>query len=369
MTVNSNIHVAPRDDSATALAADLSENLALLTQAKNLAQSREWDSAESGLLNLARNIAFLRACNKVARGELDWREDAAEHIKIVRAFWPTLSEVVGKQGWFEKALAEARAPVDPAHELHQPETWTKETPSRVGDSHVVLVTFGSTAFRPQQERLAVSAITVGEINEVRLWTSEDLKSTRYYRDHTTLLNRPRGKGYWAWKPFLIFLELSRRAEGDYVVYYDCGRDEGNCITRSVRDLIEWCARDQIGIIPGIPIPIAGSNKLWTKRDCFHFMGCDTPKYWNAPQTMTNLSVWRNSPKARELARQWMAFCLDPRIIADAPNVCGLPNHDGFLDHRHDQSILTNLAMQHGVKPPDYQTPDINGLGIALKQSR
>ena len=40
---------------------------------------------------------------------------------------------------------------------------------------------------------------------------------------------------------------------------------------------------------------------------------------------------------------------DARILCDGPNVCGLPNLDGFRDHRHDQSILTILAIKHGIK--------------------
>ena len=40
---------------------------------------------------------------------------------------------------------------------------------------------------------------------------------------------------------------------------------------------------------------------------------------------------------------------DPRILCDGPNTCGLPNFEGFRDHRHDQSITTILAMKHGIE--------------------
>ncbi len=351
-----------------ALSTDPSDNLALFAKAKCLTQNREWAKAEAVLLTLARTPAFLEAGSKMIRGKFQWREDAAEHIEIVRAFWPLMSDIASHQGWFEKALTESQTPVEPAREQRQAQTWTRQRPPSPGEPHVVLVTYGSEAFRPQVEGLATSAITAGEINEARLWTSEDLKATHAYRDHATIFDRPRGNGYWAWKSFLIFLELSRRPDGDTIIYYDCGRGEGNRFTRSVRDLVDWCTADQFGFIPGVSIPFVGANKFWTKRDCFHFMGCDTPEYWNSSPTSANLSVWRNSPKAREFVCQWMTYCLDPRIISDAPNVCGLPNHDDFLDHRQDQSILSNLVVKHGIKLPDYHTPDINGLGIALQNA-
>ena len=38
------------------------------------------------------------------------------------------------------------------------------------------------------------------------------------------------------------------------------------------------------------------------------------------------------------------------MVGDGPNACGLPNRPDFVDHRHDQSVLTNLVVKHDVKP-------------------
>lgn len=35
-------------------------------------------------------------------------------------------------------------------------------------------------------------------------------------------------------------------------------------------------------------------------------------------------------------------------MTDDDNVCGKPNLAGFREHRHDQSILTNLAIRDGL---------------------
>jgi hypothetical protein len=39
--------------------------------------------------------------------------------------------------------------------------------------------------------------------------------------------------------------------------------------------------------------------------------------------------------------------LNPNIITDIENITG-PNLHGFKDHRHDQSVLTNLAIKHNL---------------------
>jgi hypothetical protein len=38
------------------------------------------------------------------------------------------------------------------------------------------------------------------------------------------------------------------------------------------------------------------------------------------------------------------MCEDVRMVSDLPNTQGLPNLPSFSDHRHDQSLLTILAL-------------------------
>jgi len=44
------------------------------------------------------------------------------------------------------------------------------------------------------------------------------------------------------------------------------------------------------------------------------------------------------------------FNLDERIASERnQNTCGLPNLPGFVEHRGDQSILTNLSIKYDIK--------------------
>ena len=77
-------------------------------------------------------------------------------------------------------------------------------------------------------------------------------------------------------------------------------------------------------------------------------------------------MWKNSAFARAFVREWLMHALDPRVISDHPNVCGLPNHVGFIDHRHDQAILTNLVAKHGLTAPEVPyTNYADDIGAAL----
>ena len=44
----------------------------------------------------------------------------------------------------------------------------------------------------------------------------------------------------------------------------------------------------------------------------------------------------------------LEYACDRRIISDDDNVGGKDNFPSFQEHRWDQSILTNLAIKHGL---------------------
>lgn len=234
------------------------------------------------------------------------------------------------------------------------------------DAPRILVSFASRNdpddrfWARRQRRLARSAYRNG-FDRVDSWTHEKLRKTDFYARHRAILDCPRGAGYWAWKPYLIFRTLSEAPADSVVVYWDVGRSHrgdarrGNGFRGPIDPLLRWCDEQNEGMLPGIYIPQHGPNRRWTKRDCFVLMDCDTPEYWEHPQIQATFSVWRKSEEALEFVREWMFYCTDRRIITDDPNSCGLPNHHGFKDHRHDQSVLTNLVLKRGLHC--YGSPD------------
>ncbi|MDJ0523012.1 MAG: hypothetical protein QNJ90_13160 [Planctomycetota bacterium] len=227
---------------------------------------------------------------------------------------------------------------------------------------LILVSFAGTTgpsdegWDVRQQGLADSARRHG-FHEIVSWTRPKLMATPFYAAHRDVLDRPRGAGYWAWKPYIIRQALEDAREGDHVVYWDVGRgredarETGNRFRRSIRPLVRWCDRQGGGALPGVWIPQSGANGMWTKRDCFARMGCDEPRYWEAPQVSASFSIWRRDARSLAFVDRWLACVCDPQLVTDDPNTCGLPDLPGFVDHRHDQSILTNLVLLEGLCAP------------------
>jgi hypothetical protein len=206
---------------------------------------------------------------------------------------------------------------------------------------VVHVTFGTSDYSQSLSRLRRSANRVG-IHTVRIYRPHSIAVRRAAMENPELIKRRRGAGYWLWKPYILLDAMDAAKEGTIIIYTDAGQrylaDPSPLISLAAeRDVLLF--HNNAGYL----------QRTWTKRDCFVLMEADTPEHWNALQLDASIQIYRAGPRARSFLAEWQAAMRDPRILSDAPNTCGLPNFGGFREHRHDQSILTILAMKHGVE--------------------
>ena len=52
--------------------------------------------------------------------------------------------------------------------------------------------------------------------------------------------------------------------------------------------------------------------------------------------------------------EWLAYAMDPRILTDIPNQMGKPNHSGFKENRHDQTVISLLSKKWQLD--DFRNP-------------
>lgn len=226
---------------------------------------------------------------------------------------------------------------------------------------VTLVTYGGSGQREihdelwtsVQDDLIQSARQYGDVNQSIAWNRQKLQQTDFFQQNKTILDLSRGSGYWLWKPYILLDALTRAQTGDVIVYHDTGRPDRNPhqryrFRRSIQPAIEFC-RENGGFLPGVYVPHYGSNGQWTKRDCFVLMDCDSPKYWDHCQIQATYSIWESNPAVIKFVTEWLSWSQDPRILTDQDNEMGLPNRPGFTEHRHDQSVLTNMLIKYNIK--------------------
>jgi hypothetical protein len=212
-----------------------------------------------------------------------------------------------------------------------------------------LISFATAEFETSLSLLEASARRHG-IRKVRSWLAKELRNTPFYENHRAILDQRRGGGYWLWKPYIIATALAEAAEGDFVAYSDAAVT----VIRPLGPLFELCG-DIGGILVfaghyeslGTQVPqLCGS---WTKRDCFILMDCDSSKYHESQMLDASFIVFKKNERSTAFVHAWLELCTDARILTDLPNTCGRGNLPGFVEHRHDQSVLSLLAARDGLE--------------------
>jgi hypothetical protein len=206
---------------------------------------------------------------------------------------------------------------------------------------IVLTNLANKLYESSRFQLNGSARKQG-IREINSYDFEDLKSTSFYVENKNLLDKPRGIGYWCWKPYIILETMRSLSDGDLVIYSDCGIE----MIAPLDPLIAICKNEQ-------PILLFANenfkNAAWTKRDCFVLMDCDSKKYSNGLQCDAAFSMYRKSAIAIQFLEEWLRYCCDERVVGDLPNSCGKKNYWGFQNHRWDQSVLSLLAIKYEIE--------------------
>ncbi len=203
-----------------------------------------------------------------------------------------------------------------------------------------LVSFSTLQYRRSQKQLEESALTFG-IDIVHSFTEKDLKKTTFYNENHAIFSQTRGFGYWLWKPYFILEMLKKLPKGDILMY----SDSDVIILNSLIPLFDICNKQDIVLFQ----VHSRLNKIWTKRDTFISMNCDCTKFYEAEQVCGSPQLYKVNQYSIEFVESWLKYCSDSQVISDDPNILGHENIEGFIEHRHDQSILSLLSLKFEIQ--------------------
>lgn len=221
-----------------------------------------------------------------------------------------------------------------------------------------LVSCATEEFYKKQKMLNESALKFG-IDKTFPYIDKDIEKTGFYKNNKMILDQKKapGYGYSIWKPHIILDVMKKIKRGDILFYVDSGAE----IISNVQPLVDLCKKNK-GILLFNAVNI---NKYWTKRDCFVAMKCDSKKYWNASQVMGGYQVYIKNARSVKFLKEDLKYVQISHLIDDTPST--LPNFNGFKRHRHDQSVLTNLAVKYGVKT--FRNPSQGGNYLKIPEIR
>ena len=221
----------------------------------------------------------------------------------------------------------------------------KITRKYIKEYKIVAITYANEDYKLQLKFNKFTAKKVGKVDKFYSYTPQDI-DFNFRKENENILSYQRGNGYWLWKPYFILKTLNEKLNyGDYLIYTDAGILYINKVQIAINFMISKKAEMWV-------IRLNTIEKHYTKRDAFLLLNADSPIYTDTYQFMAGIQIYKKTKFTEKFLEKLIYFSKDRRIITDEPNTLGLPNFEGFIENRHDQSVLSLLTKKFGLAGSD-----------------
>lgn len=197
----------------------------------------------------------------------------------------------------------------------------------------VLMNFASKWYVESRKLQKRTALGIGGFDTVIEYSMADLDDN-FKEKNKEHFKHSRGGGYWVWKPYLILKTLQTLGPDDILMYCDSGAS----FVSSIKPYID----NFTGSFMLFQLSNEYMNK-WTKGDIFQRLGCLNDKtITESKQCIGTYSLWKRNEESISFLKKWLELCEDFHLISDEPSIT--PNLPEFSENRHDQALLSCLAL-------------------------
>lgn len=213
-----------------------------------------------------------------------------------------------------------------------------------------LITFGNDLFKNQKERIKKQAQDTGWFDRIILESPETIQN--FHALHGNFIeNNKRGYGYWIWKPYIILRQLEEMNDGDFLFYIDAGSTIVPHMKHKLDAYIKVLEESNRPIMTfnDVTYPEIKFQKMAVlKRFAVEGKTLDQiPDFLNSQQVESGIFMCRKCEFTMQFVQLWLDLLLedDYRLVTDEDSNEQLPE---FIDHRHDQSILSIICKLNGT---------------------
>jgi hypothetical protein len=168
---------------------------------------------------------------------------------------------------------------------------------------------------------------------------------KFVNENKEILEMQRGGGYWLWKPYIVNETLNKIEEGDYLFYMDSIYYFTEDFTRLYEDFLK---ENDFLIWKNKPNESKNPLKKLCKMDIIKKYDMenkvileDVTEFW------AGSFLIKKTQKIDNLIKEWLTMCCNKHDITDEPSE--VPNHPEFIDHRHDQSLLSIILHKNNIQ--------------------
>ena len=215
-------------------------------------------------------------------------------------------------------------------------------------------TYGDCNFINSRERIINEARITGLFDRCFFYSDLNLPGDEFFKKKNEsnffleVASSERIGGCGLWKPYIILKTLEQLNNGDILVYSDAGCK----IETDIKSIIQFesllleIEKSSEGVI-GIKEPFI--ERHWTKGDVFeYFKVYEDPDFTDTTQFGSGrLHIVKKCDHSSKIYSYWWEAAKErPDLFYDSPSI--VPNLNGFIENRHDQSVWSLICKKFEV---------------------
>jgi hypothetical protein len=176
--------------------------------------------------------------------------------------------------------------------------------------------------------------------EIILFKKSDIDND-FLEKNKKILNSERGGGYWLWKPYIINNILNKINMNDSLFYLDSSYYFVENFNNLYQD-------EEIIIFSNKPNGNTNHFKGLCKMDVILKYNMENDTFIKCINECWAGAIFlKKTDFTINFIQKWLNMCCVYEDISDTPSITHNPY---FLDHRHDQSLLTILVTKNNIFP-------------------
>ena len=221
--------------------------------------------------------------------------------------------------------------------------------------NIIFITFGSHGnYIDAGHRLINQAKRMNMFGETILYTPKYLQTdSKFWTNHKDFIgNNRRGYGYWLWKSYVIKRTMENMADGDILLYLDCGCELTPDCKNKLLECIDTVKTDKI-----VGTSTYSAERNWNKLDLINKLDMNKNEYLDTDQRQAGAVLFLVCKETRLLVNEWYEISGDYHNIDDSVSIT--PNFECFIEHRHDQYVFSLLTKKYNIFSNTYLTDAIH----------
>lgn len=219
-------------------------------------------------------------------------------------------------------------------------------PQKPLSGRLVFCSFGDSRYQASREQLREQAEDLDCFDAICLYDETDLSDSFRQDFQAVLKPGVRGFGYWVWKPRIILDTLAKMEEGDVLLYTDMDCELNSRGKERLFAYWQEVRQNESGFLVS-QLDSERKECFWTKGDLLDYFRLRGQEEMYTPQYQSGVIFIRKEAKTVVLVQQWLdVFYENFHLVDDTSSQSA--NEPDFVEHRHDQSILSLLLKQHGT---------------------